>query len=354
MKFSVKKTFLAITMFIIILFNIQAFSLNSSAFFVTENGMIFSNYNDRIGISGVTDESITDLIIPETVEGKIIEIVSLSDLPALTSISIPSGVSKIYIKNCPNITSYFVDLNNESYCTINGVIYDKNLKILYFYPVGNSDEEFALPDGITKIEDKAFKNCTKLKEISFPESLTEIGAEAFYGCSFKNIKLPENLISIGSLAFAFNENLEKVVIPENVTEAFGAFCKCSALNSVTFLREKPSPNNFLDYYYSGNFDGCEQKIIFYVPDTVVQNYKFLIELYDIVLNYDVQTLSQNPDNIKGDVNFDGIVSLADVLMLQKALLNSGNIKSWIAGDIDENNIVNVFDLILIKRMVIGN
>ncbi len=80
----------------------------------------------------------------------------------------------------------------------------------------------------------------------------------------------------------------------------------------------------------------------------------MIELYDIVLNYDVQTLSQNPDNIKGDVNFDGIVSLADVLMLQKALLNSGNIKSWIAGDIDENNIVNVFDLILIKRMVIGN
>ena len=54
------------------------------------------------------------------------------------------------------------------------------------------------------------------------------------------------------------------------------------------------------------------------------------------------------------MNFDGMVSLADVLMLQKALLNFGNIKSWIAGDIDENNIVNVFDLILIKRMVIGN
>ncbi len=143
------------------------------------------------------------------------------------------------------------------------------------------------------------------------------------------------------------------MIPENVTEAFGAFCKCSALESVTFLREKPSPTNFLDYYYSGNFDGCEQKIIFYVPDTIVQNYKFLIELYDIVLNYDVQPLSHNPDNIKGDVNFDGTVSSDDVVMLQDGLVKLGNIKSLAAGYLDENGTVNVFDLVIMKRKLLN-
>lgn len=92
-------------------------------------------------------------------------------IPALNSISIPSGVSKIYIKNCPNITSYSVDGNNKNYCSVNGVIYDKNLKTLCFYPVGNCDEVFNLPDGITRIEDKAFKNCINLKKLISQKAL---------------------------------------------------------------------------------------------------------------------------------------------------------------------------------------
>ena len=38
-------------------------------------------------------------------------------------------------------------------------------------------------------------------------------------------------------------------------------------------------------------------------------------------------------------------------MLQKGLVNIGSVKVWKAGDLDNNDTINVFDLILMKRMI---
>lgn len=42
--------------------------------------------------------------------------------------------------------------------------------------------EFAVPNGVEVINDRAFNDCTKLKKISFPDSVTTIYASAFSGC----------------------------------------------------------------------------------------------------------------------------------------------------------------------------
>ncbi len=51
----------------------------------------------------------------------------------------------------------------------------------------------------------------------------------------------------------------------------------------------------------------------------------------------------------GDVNADGSFTLNDVIMLQKWLLNAGTITDSQAGDFDGNQILNTFDLVLMKR-----
>lgn len=57
-------------------------------------------------------------------------------------------------------------------------------------------------------------------------------------------------------------------------------------------------------------------------------------------------------NIKGDVNSDGLFNAADVVMLQKWLLGVGDITNWKYGDLCEDNVLNVYDLCLMKRMLI--
>lgn len=57
----------------------------------------------------------------------------------------------------------------------------------------------------------AFKNCYKLREINYPDTVTEIGASAFENClKLEKIILPEGLKSIGENAFSYCFKLNDV------------------------------------------------------------------------------------------------------------------------------------------------
>lgn len=56
--------------------------------------------------------------------------------------------------------------------------------------------------------------------------------------------------------------------------------------------------------------------------------------------------------ILGDVNADKKFNISDVVMLQKWLLGAGELTNWKAGDLCEDNIINAFDLCLMKRKLI--
>ncbi|MDE5557721.1 MAG: glycoside hydrolase family protein [Ruminococcus sp.] len=60
-------------------------------------------------------------------------------------------------------------------------------------------------------------------------------------------------------------------------------------------------------------------------------------------------------SIKGDVNNDGIVTIADAIMLQKWLLGVPNIElvNWNVADLCEDGVLNVFDLCLLKKMLVN-
>lgn len=59
---------------------------------------------------------------------------------------------------------------------------------------------------------------------------------------------------------------------------------------------------------------------------------------------------------KGDVNCDGILSIADVVELQKWLLAIPDVMlaNWKAGDMNPDGILNALDLCLMKRALIEN
>ena len=86
---------------------------------------------------------------------------------------------------------------------------------------------------VVEIAEKAFKDCSKLTGVEFPNGLTTIGESAFEKCSkLTEVKFPSGLTTIGESAFAYSK-LTAVTISGSVTTIQGwAFYGCEELKKV--------------------------------------------------------------------------------------------------------------------------
>lgn len=123
--------------------------------------------------------------------------------------------------------------------------------------ISKSRDNYADSYKVVSIDDKAFLDCVSLISVYIPESIENIGKEAFNGCDnleiisiaygnlvnlgkwcfagsgIKSIKLPGSVKSIGEGAFQQCENLSQIEIPSGV-EYIGnmAFYGCLSLKNV--------------------------------------------------------------------------------------------------------------------------
>ncbi len=71
---------------------------------------------------------------------------------------------------------------------------------------------------VTGIKMQAFIECTSLKSVSMPESMTWIGDSAFAGCTgLEQVEFSPNLTTIGPNSFYSCNGLTSVVVPDKVT-----------------------------------------------------------------------------------------------------------------------------------------
>ncbi|MCD8309353.1 MAG: leucine-rich repeat domain-containing protein, partial [Clostridia bacterium] len=103
-----------------------------------------------------------------------------------------------------------------------------------------TDTDIVIPSSynglpVEAIGSSAFQNCTSLKSITIPNSVTDINEYAFGGCiSLTSVTIPDSVTSIGSWAFDWCDSLISVTIGTGVTfigeEAFSC---CHSLTSIT-------------------------------------------------------------------------------------------------------------------------
>jgi len=88
---------------------------------------------------------------------------------------------------------------------------------------------------VTEVEEDAFIECTRLREIVFNEGLKKIGIGAFCGCrSLLNFVLPSSLTDIDDHAFDACLSLTHVVFSEGLQKiGNSSFLICKSLESVT-------------------------------------------------------------------------------------------------------------------------
>ena len=98
---------------------------------------------------------------------------------------------------------------------------------------GTQLTRLTLPEGITEIGSSAFSG-SSLKEVVLPSTLTKIGHSAFSGTQLRDITLPTSVTTIGSRAFGSIDSLSSVVIPKNLSNAYGAFEGSQHLKTIHF------------------------------------------------------------------------------------------------------------------------
>lgn len=106
-----------------------------------------------------------------------------SGLKTITISDNVTHIGKYAFCTCASLQSINVNGSNPSYCSANGVLFNKSKSILIQYPIGNSRKSYTIPNNATSISIYAFEDCTELTCISIPDSITSINSNAFKNCT---------------------------------------------------------------------------------------------------------------------------------------------------------------------------
>ena len=198
-------------------------------------------------------ESLTSLTIPNSVTS--IGGGAFGKCSGLTSLTIPNSVTSIgdyAFYKCWSLTSLTIP---ESVTTI-GVDAFKGLKLQlenrspHFYVEDkvlftadkkqliaycSTQTSYRIPDTVTSIGDRAFRDCASLTSLTIPNSVTSIGIEAFESCwGLTSLTIPDSVTSIGGGAFYGCYSLTSLTIPDSVTSIGDkAFYGCYRLTLLT-------------------------------------------------------------------------------------------------------------------------
>ena len=157
-------------------------------------------------------DNLTSIILPDSLTT--IGAEAFLECSKLSNITIPQNVTSIGegafgVCDVLNIT---VGNGNQSYCIVNGILFNKNKTKLFFCP-RNIIGSYSIPNGVVSIGDYAFEGCKGLSDITIPDSVTSIGYYAFEDCSgLKNITIPKNVTSIGEYAFSLSGEGFSIII----------------------------------------------------------------------------------------------------------------------------------------------
>ena len=142
---------------------------------------------------------------------------ALKDCTLLQDITIPASVVEIgcsAFADCPSLTSISVSEGNEVYDSrdnCNAIIHTATNILILGCPTT------VIPNSVTEIGADAFYGCTALTAITIPDSVKVIGSYAFSGCTgLTSITLPSSVREIGESVFENCTGLTSITIPNSV------------------------------------------------------------------------------------------------------------------------------------------
>ena len=205
----------------------------------------------------------------------------------LTSISLPASLTYMGLRPfnfCSTLTQINVDANNLAFSSVDGVLFSKDQTKLIQFPGGKSGS-YSIPNTVTNIGVNAFYGCNYLSSLTIPNTVNTIESHALGFCNLltgftvssdnpylsvldgvlfnKNqteliqcpsgktgaYNVPASVVAIRESSFIRCIKLTSVVIPASVTLiGDNTFYYCTGLTSVTIPASITSFGDFAFYY----------------------------------------------------------------------------------------------------------
>lgn len=227
----------------------------------------------------------------------------------LKNITLPSTMKDVdseMFLNCPSLVNINVDSKNTEYISVDGVLYGKEMISLRCYPAGRISHTYMLPAKVDVIMGNAFCGNPYLAHIvvdknnkcytsidgvlydkdvekvvywpigkpydasSIPPTVTMIGDDTFYKRPETSIVIPDNITDIGISAFSNCKNLTSLTIGRSVQYLAGhVFIKCPNLRTIRVRSIVPPVGADAPYFDEKVF----RKAVLYVPKSSLGDYK---------------------------------------------------------------------------------
>ena len=192
-----------------------------------------------IGKDAFNASTLTSVTLPENITS--LEENAFLDCKSLVSIALPAKVQTIglnALSGCTAMVNITVDGQNESLCSVDGVLFSKDKKTLIQYPAARSTA-YTVPEGTTTIARDAFY-MSNLESIQLPSTLTELAYDAFGYCKkLTELTIPEGVTTIGEYILDHCSALTTLTIPGTVTAIGQRMANyCTAITDVyTYIQE---------------------------------------------------------------------------------------------------------------------
>jgi len=148
--------------------------------------------------------------------------------------------------------------------------------------------------------------CKNLKTLILPKSVTKIGFIAFQNyegalSNLESIELGENIIEIGSGAFAHLNMLKSIILPNGLTDIYrGTFVGCTALSSIHIPNSVKTIDGFSSSYVSaGAFERCKNLISITIPKGVTEIRGYAFKECTGLKSIEVSSENENYQSIDG-------------------------------------------------------
>ena len=151
----------------------------------------------------------------------------VNELHNLTTLGIPASVTKIegLTNKCEKISYYNVDEGNQTYASIDGIVFSKDKTKIVLYPPARPDTEYTIPEGTTTIPSNVFS-----------------------GCPLKVLHVASTVTSIDDSGISSMNQLEELDFPDNGQLKAFTWQAVSALPALKILR---LPKNLEEIYERG-------------------------------------------------------------------------------------------------------
>ena len=164
------------------------------------------------GIASIDMESIFQMDNLKT-----LNLPSTLNIPAESTEGVVTGLAPVP-GQCPLLEEVTVAQGNPFIKAVDGVLFNKDMTSILYYPSGKKNESYTIPDGVKVIGSSSFEYCTNIKTVIMPDTVEYVGYWAFScASSLQEIDISESARTFGQFAL-HNTALQEIYLPASVED----------------------------------------------------------------------------------------------------------------------------------------